>query len=64
MLIVLSSCLLSPIMIIIQSKIIYRDKIRKKRDLCFESLCQRDKSRKVRNIRCKYRRQFMLTAAV
>ena len=29
MFIVLNSCLLSPIMIIIQSKIIYRDKIRK-----------------------------------
>ena len=32
-----SSCLLSPIMVIIQSSIIYRDKICKKLELCFES---------------------------
>ena len=32
-----SSCLLSPIMGIIQSSIIYRDKICKKLELCFES---------------------------
>ena len=66
MFIVLRSCLLSSIMVIIQTlnNIIIEIKIRKKLELCFESKCYRDKTRKVRNIRYKYRRQLMLTAAV
>ena len=34
---VLSSCLLCPLIMVIQSYIMYRDKIHKKLELCFES---------------------------
>ena len=44
--------------------IIYRDKIHKKLEQCFESKFERDKASKVHNIRDKYRRQFILPAAV
>ena len=56
-LIVLSSCLLYPTMVIINHKL-YRDKIHKKLELCFESKCQCDKTS---NICFKY--QFIPTAA-
>ena len=59
----LSSFLLYSIMVI-QSYIIHRDKIHKKLGYCFELKCYRAKTSKGRNIRDKYRRQFMLTAAV
>ena len=36
---VLSSCLLYPIVLVIQSYILYRDKIHKKLKLCHESKC-------------------------
>ena len=39
-------------------------KIHKKLEQCFESKFERDKASKVHNIRDKYRRQFILTAAV
>ena len=61
----LSSCLLCPIIMVIQCYIMYRDKIHRKLDLCLESIFQRDKTSKVPNIRYKYRGQFLrLTAAV
>ena len=44
--------------------IIYRDKIHKKLEQCFESKFERDKASKVHNLRDKYSRQFNLTAAV
>ena len=44
--------------------IIYRDKLHKKLEQCFESKFERDKAVKVHKIRDKYRRQFILTAAV
>ena len=36
---VLSSCLLYPIVLVIQSYILYRDKMHKKLELCHESKC-------------------------
>ena len=51
-------------LIIIIYNIIYRDKIHKKLEQCFESKFERDKASKVHNIRDKYRRQFILIAAV
>ena len=63
MIIVPLSLFLHPIMVI-QSYIIHRDKIHKKLRYCFELKCYRAKTSKGRNIRDKYRRQFMLPAAV
>ena len=53
-----------PMMVIIQSQIMYRDKMWKKLEFCFESKCKLGKARKVRNICYNYHRQFMLNAAV
>ena len=63
MIIVRLSSFLHPIMVV-QSYIIHRDKINKKLQYCFELKCYRAKTSKARSIRDKYRRQFMLTAAV
>ena len=49
---------------LITYNIIYRDKIHKKLEQCFESKFERDKASEVHNIRDWYRRQFILTAAV
>ena len=56
------SGVLCPIIVVIQSYLLYRDKIHKKLELRFESKYYPDKTSKVRNIRYEYRRQF--TAAV
>ena len=59
-----SSCLLymCSIIMVIQSYKMFRHKIHKKLELSFGSKCERDKTRKVRSIRYKYRREFLLTA--
>ena len=50
-----------PIVVIIQSQIMYRDKIIcKKLELCFVLKCKRDKMRKVLNVHYNYRRRLIL----
>ena len=63
MFIVLSSWLLYPIMVI-QSYITFRDKIHTKKNMNNVLSQNVNVTKKVLNIRYKYHRQFMLTAAV